>query len=373
MPNNKIILRQVKLPEYEPLEKWFKEIDRNKIYSNRGPILCHFEKLLSEKISIPEKKITVLANGFSALMLALQAKIKNKEKRRYCIVPSFTFPGTISSVIAAGLEPYFIDIDEKTNSLCVDKLFENFNGNFTEVSAVVPVSTFGVLPEIKKWKSFEKEHNIPVVYDLAWSFDNLPPNAEYDAMVSMHATKVFGIGEGGFVISESDDTKKVINSYANFGMNDRKITEHIGINAKLSEFQAAIGIVALEQWDDNRKKIVKIQEEFIKRASELSVLSLLHGLSTDWSWMSAVLVGPAAAINCLEKNFNANNVESRRWWKNLCHLSPAYKYFKKGNLHNSENLAIQHINIPFHQFLTESDIEKIFDICHKAEKDFLRE
>lgn len=364
-----IPLRKSRMPELVRLKKYLKHIDQTKNYSNRSDLVLQFEERISDHLGLSDKNVIALSSGFSALTLGIKLLINNENKKRYCVVPSFTFPGTISSILFAGLEPYFIDISPNDFCLSAESLKKEFKGDFSDIACVVPVGTFGIRPDINEWELFENETNIKVFYDLAWNFDNYPHGKNINSMISLHASKVLGCGEGGIITLEDANHKSEIIRNSNFGLGDEKKLETIGINAKMSEYHAAVGLAAMDIWDTTKKLNIELQEKFINFFDKQKNFSILKGLSKDFCWMSCVIYSDAKKINYLEEELAKNKIESRRWWGNLCHESNACQAYSSGSMNESIRISKQHINIPFFADMSHTEIEKIFKIIEIIDND----
>ena len=357
-----IPLRRSRMPELSELEMYLKHIDKSKNYSNRSDLVLQLEKRISEHLGISDKNIVVLSSGFSALTLGIKLLTAKENKKKFCVVPSFTFPGTVSSILFAGLEPYFIDISPNGFCLSVDSLKNEFKGNYSDIACVVPVGTFGIRPDINEWALFENDTNTKVFYDLAWNFDNYPYEKKINSMISLHASKILGCGEGGIITLEDADFKSEIIKNSNFGLGDEKKLETIGINAKMSEYHAAVGLAAMDIWNITKKLNIELQKKFINFFDKRKNFSILKGLNADFCWMSCVIHSDEKKIRYLEEELTNNKIESRRWWGNLCHESNPCQAYGRGPMNESIRISKQHINIPFFTDMSNKEIEKIFKV-----------
>ena len=345
---------------------YLRKIDANRIYSNRGFLLNDFENRIAETLNVNYERIVALSNGTSALELALKTSPKKKNSKNICIMPAFTFPATVSAAISAGLTPYFLDISDKNYSLEPNQIFDNFSC-LDDICAVVPVSSFGSSLNISSWDKFYEETKINVVLDEAWSFDNFTPSKNNISMISLHSTKVLGTGEGGILIMPERIQKSELISLSNFGFNEsRSNIEKCGINAKMSEYTAAIGLASLDRWQEVKEKCLKLQSIITKEIEVIDGIDLFPGLKSDWVWMSFVIVGNQKKIEQIKNAMKSSGIESRSWWGKLCSDYDAFEQFPKTVLPTSKKIARTHLNLPFHEHLTSNDIEKIFAIMKKV-------
>jgi dTDP-4-amino-4,6-dideoxygalactose transaminase len=241
------------LPKWSSIRKYIKQIDESKIYSNFGPLNIKFMERLEDHWNKSAKTITT-SSGTSALIGAILAQNNlSKNSDKICILPSYTFVGTICAVIASGYKPFLVDIDIKTWDIDIESLKKlDF---FKEISLIVPVSIYGRNVDILKWENFSSEFNIPIVIDAAASFDTLDSTYLSNLnncilCLSFHATKVLGVGEGGCIILPKDKNLEAYLRTINFGFFQTRDSIGASINGKMSEYHAAIGLAGLDTWPE---------------------------------------------------------------------------------------------------------------------------
>lgn len=356
-----IQLRKNTLPELEKVKKYFEQIDQNKYYSNRGPLVLELEKRLANHFEINEDRVVVMCNATASLHLGLLdilSKVKNKEKR-FCLCPSYTFAGTPVAINLSGLEPYFVDIDNKSGNLTPQIIIDKFGTDFSKVAAIMPVSCFGTKLDTKAWNDFSKQYEVEIIADQAWCYDNYQDFKNNYSAISLHCSKVLGCGEGGILIVPGLDEKKSVIELSNFGFNDEKIANTRGTNAKMSEYSAAVCHAAMDQWPEIKQITIKLQKKYIKEIKKIKNISLFYGLEDSWCWMSCAIRVPQELRESIQKNLETSNIESRVWWLGGCHKFPAFIGCKKTDLTNTNELAKEVLNIPFHSELVDEDIKKI--------------
>ena len=360
----KIELRKSAMPSALEVQKYLEIIDKNEIYSNRGPLVKELEKRISKTLNISADNLIALSNGTICLELALRSIHKKENSMNYCLMPSFTFPATVSATISAGFTPYFVDICDKDFMLHPDQIYK-YVSDLSDVAAVIPVSSFGAKIEKSEWDSFIKDTKINVIADEAWCFDNSSKSNFCFSMISLHATKVLGTGEGGILIFPEKKQKEIFIESANFGYDFKKNNiKSFGTNAKMSEYSAAVGLASLDMWKETKNKFLDLESKICSKMKNLKNIKLFPGFTDDWVWMSMVITGDQKIISKLQKNMTANNIETRSWWKNLCSDFNFYKNFPKTDLKTSEKISNAHLNLPFHRDLSETDFNRIFDVLN---------
>jgi|SRR5690554_445225 len=233
------------LPNKEKYKSYIERIYESGWLTNNGSLLQELEQRLKEHLCV--KNIILVANGSLALQLAYKALNLKGE----VITTPFSFAATTSTLAWEGLKPVFADIDAETFNIDPNKIEE---GITPETSAIVPVHVFGNPCDVEKIQNIANKHNLKVIYDAAHAF-----GAEYKGQsvlnygdistLSFHATKLFHTIEGGAVITNDDKLAKKIRLLMNFGITGPTTIESVGTNAKMNEFEAAMGLCVLDEID----------------------------------------------------------------------------------------------------------------------------
>jgi dTDP-4-amino-4,6-dideoxygalactose transaminase len=357
-------LRKVSLPDRRALGPYIDRIDASGIYSNYGPLELDFEADLAKHFGCAPSELVVLANATIALTLGLN--FLNARPGAKCLVPSLTFLASPASILAAGLTPYFMDIDRETATsspaLAEQALAEA--GGPSEVAAVMPVSTYGAPTDIEAWKAFEDRTGVKVIVDAAWCFDNARV-ARLPQCISLHATKVFGSAEGGVFICSDTDMVTHVRKRANFGiLPDRRVLIP-GINGKMSEYHAAVGLAGLKQWPERRAKTLELQGWYLEALAKAPGLRIMPGQDNSWAGgtIAVIFENPAADIATA---LAGKGIEARHWWGRPCHLQPAYEPFEKADLSCTKWICERILNLPFWFGMSQSDVAYITEAIRAA-------
>ncbi len=347
---HRLPILQSSLPPFERMIPYLAHIENNRCHSNFGKLFNLFEQRMADLLQIPRDNLVMVCNGTLALQTGLMAMGIDKDK--YCLMPSWTFSATPASAMLAGLRPLFLDVDLDTQALTpalVKQFLAHDHVPIEEIGAVMVVSPFGYPIPRAEWDAFTAETKIPVMIDAAASFDavhRLPqmrPGAT-PMMVSLHGTKIFGIGEGGMLLSSDVDLISRVKGMSNFGFDVSRTSSYLGTNAKMSEYQAGIGLAVLDAWDEIREKRLAVTSNYITMFDQLGLKSWL---SIDWlSSTCNVLVSGLAE---LARDYMLDqNIESRIWWNKGCHTYPAYQGLPKElRLLNTEYLSQAMLGLPF--------------------------
>lgn len=296
------------LPTFDKIRPYLERIDESRYYSNWGPLVKEYEARLEEKFGEP---VVSASNCTTALTACLLATDSNGSIN----VPSWTFCATINAVCAAEKEPNFVE---------------------TGVSCDLPVAALGEI--INPCGA--------IAVDAAAGFDSYGKEKrsyEVPHVFSTHCTKAFCTGEGGFIVCNDKDFLDRVRVILNNGFSPTRSVDGPGINGKMSEYHAAVGLAELGGWGEKREKWLEIQ----------------YWYGDDKSWVNSThhvkLDVPAALV--VEK-LAAKGVQARTSWYG-CHKYPAYASFPQTNLSVTEDLMDKTIFLPKYIGMTKEDVEYV--------------
>lgn len=356
---NVLPVMRPQLPTAEELLPYLKRIDEARYYSNHGQLLREFENELATHFGVAPTHISVVANGTVALSAALLAVGARAGKK--CLVPSWTFVASASAIWAANLEPHFIDVSPET--WMPDPEAIKRRADLDDVGAVMVVSPFGSPVNTRAWDDFTEETGIPAIIDGAAAFDTVKSAPEArpgktPIMVSLHATKVLGVGEGGVVISTDEPTMRRFRQTCNFGVWGSPEGQILGYNGKLSEYHAAVGLAALSRWPERRALIDALTRRYIERLAALDTIELLPRYGDGWvsCYCNVVLQHDCAPV--IERLFELG-IGTRRWWQQGVHQQRAYKPFSRDELSVTEWLGKRVFGLPFFHDMTAAQLDRV--------------
>jgi dTDP-4-amino-4,6-dideoxygalactose transaminase len=258
---------QVNPPSLENTSSIIRTAYSNGIFSNSAELHEKASKTLAQHVN--SKFYGYLASNNTMALTACLISIGVRNK--YVLISNFTFPATLDAVILAGGIPIICDIDSDSLVLDTEKVKTLLEKDDFEIAAVLPTRIFGFVTDMTELISTCDAYGVPVVVDAAASFPssckswNFSKAALYEVF-SLHATKVFGIGEGGFIIGDSESIEKVRQS-SNFGFfTDGTMHFRDGLNAKADEFTAARVLARFNEYSDDvvlRREFVEIYKDVI--------------------------------------------------------------------------------------------------------------
>ncbi len=252
------------IPEKSEYMKYLDKIWDNKYLTNNGPLHREFEEEMKKYLK--SSNVTLTVNGHSALDIA----VKGLELKGEVITTPFTFASTTHSLTLNNITPVFCDIkesdltidDEKIESLITDK-----------TTAIMPVHVYGHMCNIERIEEIAQRHNLKVIYDAAHTFginykNRALANFGDVSILSFHATKIFNTIEGGALVYSDKSKKQTFETLKNFGIEGEETIDFVGGNAKMNEFQAAMGLVNLNHIDElieERKKLTLYYREKLSK------------------------------------------------------------------------------------------------------------
>jgi dTDP-4-amino-4,6-dideoxygalactose transaminase len=239
--NKPLYVTQPSLPPLEEFLPYLQKIWDNKILTNGGPFHQELEAALCEYLEVPH--VAVFNNGTIALLVAVQALRLQGE----VITTPYSFVATAHSLLWTGLAPVFVDIDPRTLNMDPARIEQAITDRTT---AIMPVHCYGHPCDVEAIEAIAERHGLRVVYDAAHAFGVRRPGRGVLSfgdlsVLSFHATKVFNTFEGGAIVCRDAAMKKRIDQMKNFGFETETTVVSRGINGKMSEFNAALGLLQL--------------------------------------------------------------------------------------------------------------------------------
>lgn len=344
-----INVTQTYLPDKEKYKRYVDEIYANGWITNNGPMVKLLEERLAEYLGV--KNIVLVSNGTIALEIAFRALDIEGD----VITTPFSFVATTSSLVTNGLNPVFADIDALTLNINPDNIEKKITKT---TSAILPVHVFGNSCEVEQIDLIAKKNNINVIYDAAHAFGvyhNGESILNYGdiSTLSFHATKVFHSIEGGALIINDDSLVEKVRYLINFGIKNREEIPELGTNAKMNEFEAAMGLCVL---DDMMELNVmrKLVYDFYKEELEGVVkFQIENRNSTKNHSYFPIILKSEEQLKKLEAALNLKEIFPRRYFfpslDTLGYIDP--KQFCK----ISRDIASRILCLPMYPELTKKD------------------
>ena len=363
--NKPIYVTQPVLPPLEEFIPYLQEIWDNKILTNGGPFHQQLEQALCDYLGV--KHLALFTNGTLALVTALQALRITGE----VITTPYSFVATAHSLLWNGIKPVFVDIDPVTLNLNPDKIEAAIT---PQTTAIMPVHCYGHPCDVERIQQIADNYGLKVIYDAAHAFgvqnhDGSILNNGDLSILSFHATKVFNTFEGGAIICPDAKTKQRIDHLKNFGFVDEVTVVAPGINGKMSELNAAFGLLQLKGIDaalHKRKAIDAIYREGLAGAKGIHCLADAGEQVANYAYFP-ILVQPDYPLSrdALYQKLKDNGIYARRYFYPLISDFPMYRGLPsaaQSNLPVAKKAANQVICLPIYPALEASDQEKIISL-----------
>lgn len=348
---------RTRLPEFSEYSRLVEDIFNAGWLTNGGKYVCQLERELSAYLGC--KFLTLCNNGTTALMLALHCA--GLAGKKVAVTP-FTYVATLSALLWLGCEPVFVDIDR--NSLCLSPArLEDALAEETGIAAVLPVHIYGLACDDAAIAAICQKYGIPLIYDAAQAFasnyhgKSLLACGDY-SVCSFHATKIFHCAEGGCVIAHSPEAKKQLNLVRAFGhVNDDHYCP--GINAKLSEIHAAMGLCLLPGTAGEvagRKKVHNLYDQALA-GLPLERPVPLPGLDWNHAYYPVILPDEATLQVCL-KALADKGIHPRRYFYPALTRLP-YTRDRARPCPVAEDIASRVICLPLHGRMDEATVQRV--------------
>jgi len=353
-PRATVAVARPRMPNAQAVLPYLQRIDEARWYSNFGPLLTEMEQRLADRFS-PGTAVTTVANATQALTLALMAM--GLPPGGHVIVPAWTFVATAHAVVQAGLKPWFVDVDPQTWMLDPARVAALPQLN-PEAVAVIPVCAFGALPDLAAWRAFRDQTGLPVLIDAAAAFDTIS-DARLPVVVSLHATKVLGLGEGGFLAAEDAALVQRVRQLTTFGFHGSRESLAPATNAKLSEYAAAVGLAALDSWPGDRLRWMRTAQMLRIALIGRPEVRFQDGWGSDWVTSVCTVGLPEGSSDQVAAALRDHGVDTRQWWGAGCHASRAFADCRREPLAVTDALAGSTLGLPFSIDMDADEIARV--------------
>ncbi len=362
----KINVTKSSIPSFEEYCQEIKDIWDTRWLTNLGPKHQQLECCLSEYLGV--KETALFTNGHLALEAAIA--LFQFPRGSEVITTPFTFVSTTNSIVRNGLIPVFCDVNKADYTIDVNKI-ENL---ITEKTvAIVAVHVYGNVCDVEVIERIAKKHNLKVIYDAAHAFGvkykGKGIGSYGDAsMFSFHATKVFNTIEGGCVCSQSEEDKQIMKDMKNFGIRGEEKCLYIGGNAKMNEFQAAMGLCNLRHVDEYIQGRKKVVEHYIKRLNGIKGIILCEpqeNVQSNYAYFPVVFDGYKYNRDEIKAKLAEHDIGARKYFFPLTNDFDCYKDFEHGETPVAEYLAQRVLTLPLYPDLNLEDVDCICDIILK--------
>ncbi len=364
-----INVTQSSMPSYEEYCEEIRDLWDSHWLTNMGMKHRLFQKQLEEYLQI--QHISLYTNGHLALENIIAAM--NFTAGSEVITTPFTFASTTHAIVRNGLVPVFCDINEQDYTLDISKIEPLINDS---TCAIVPVHVYGNICNDTTIKDIAHRHGLRLIYDAAHAFGvtingKSVANMGDASMFSFHATKVFNTIEGGAVSFQDDKLVQVLNDLKNFGIRGPEECAYIGGNAKMNEFQAAMGICNLRHLHEEiakRKKVVERYREKLSQVKGIKICPEQEGVVSNYSYFPVVFDGYKYSRNEVFDMLMQHNIIARKYFYPLTNSYACYKHFPTAGAEKTpvaRYVSERVLTLPLYADLAMDDVDRICDIILK--------
>lgn len=362
------------LPEASHLLRYLGTVDSTRTYSNFGELHERLRVRLAENYSVNPGNVALMSSCTGALLSLLldhcgtSGKSKSDVK---VLVPGWSFVATVQVPLALGMQVYFGEINmsgalnlDNAETLC------KLHG----IDVVILVAPFGRKLDYQSWLEFARRLDVSVIVDAAAGFYSVGCSALPTA-VSMHATKVFSTGEGGFILSSDTELIERLGAISNFGLRGSREPTSVGLNFKLSEYACAVGLASFDTHEQRRDQY-SAQLEIYAEAFESSSTLEFFGDFTPRTTMNVLVSEEVDSVDKLISELaNEYSIQAMRWWGKPLYLhkkSLGLPLNSDMALNNCEVLADRVLGIPLGLGLTTSTLKRVAGDVQRATEACLR-
>ena len=352
-----ILLNKPLAPDIQKLAEYLSGVNERGWYTNFG----YLHDLLTERLSkyLGVKNLLLVNNGTTALQVA--AKVLNCKS---AWTTPYSFAATSSALSWQGIPLHYSDIEPDTLSPNVSLIEEQLDKN-PNINMLLPAHIYGSPCDIHAIEAIAKRRGVKVLYDAAQCFGVTYKGQSIlkfgDAsIISFHATKIFHTVEGGAICFKNEEDYVLAKQMINFGFKGEKLGQS-GINGKLNEYQAAVGLTLLDDMNEvveHRTRLFQIYRKNL--AGHVSMQKWLPEMSFNGGYMPIIL---PSAFHCkkMTKELKCKNIQSRTYFKEALH-----RIYGNGELcPEVDKIVPRVLTLPLHRYLSEVDINKICETIIK--------
>jgi dTDP-4-amino-4,6-dideoxygalactose transaminase len=366
--SNEFHVGRPNLPDEKIVLDKFSEVLQNKWLTNNGPMVEELESKIEKYLGVNHCICVCNATiGLELLQRALDLKGE-------VIIPSFTFIATAHSLRWQRIDPVFCDVRMEDHLIDPDKIESLITSKTT---GILGVPIWGQPCDYKKLKNITEKYGLKLIFDSAHAF-GCKTKDQYlggfgDAEVfSFHATKVFSTGEGGAITTNSNELAQKLRLMRNFGFTDYDQTDHLGTNAKMSEFAAAYGLIHFEDLEcivQYNKRIYEAYQTEFSSFSEFQILDYSFKGHSNYQYVVASV--PAEIRDPLVKHYHSHGVLVRRYFYPGCHQMEPYSSqtkYRDIKLPITDKISSNILILPTGKQMTETNVKEFSNIYSKFRK-----
>lgn len=361
-----ILVTRSSMPSYEEYCEEIKDMWDTHWLTNMGSKHQQLQAELESFLQTPH--CILYTNGHLALENVIAAM--NLPKGGEVITTPFTFASTTHAIVRNGLVPVFCDINDEDFTIDVSKIEALIN---ERTVAIVPVHVYGNVCNVERIEEIARKFGLRVIYDAAHAFGEkykgqAVANFGDASMFSFHATKVFNTIEGGAVCFKNDSWVQLLNDMKNFGIHGPEEVAYIGGNAKMNEFQAAMGICNLRHLEseiNKRKNAVNKYRERLENVEGLKLSAVQEDVESNYSYFPVIFDGYKYTRNEIFEKLAKEGIQARKYFYPLTNSFECYKNYPTAGDEKTpvaKYISMRVLTLPLYADLSLDDVNRICDI-----------
>ena len=358
-----ILVTKSSISSFQEYTDEIKSIFDNCWLTNMGPKHEELQEKLEVYLNV--NNVCLFTNGHLALENAIASFCF--ERGSEIITTPFTFASTTHAIVRNGLVPIFCDINPIDYTIDVKKI-ESLITNKTV--AILPIHVYGNMCDVEEIDKIAKKHNLKVIYDAAHAFGvkyKGVSSANFGdiSMFSFHATKVFNTIEGGCLCFNDDNKVVLLNDLKNFGIHGPESVQYIGGNAKMNEFQAAMGICNLrhiDEWINQRKEVVEYYKSILSNIGGIKLCKPQKDVISNYAYFPVLFDNYKYTRDEIYDKLASQDIYARKYFYPLTNSFECYKDYPTANTDNTpiaKDIANKILTLPLYPELDVKIIDKI--------------
>ena len=363
---SKILVTRSSMPSYEEYCEEIKDLWESHWLTNMGTKHQRFQLELEKYLNVSH--CILYTNGHLALENAIAAL--NLPKGGEVITTPFTFASTTHAIVRNGLIPVFCDIKEDDYTIDTEKIEALITDNTV---AIVPVHVYGNICDVEEIDRIAKKYGLKVIYDAAHAFAvkyKGKSSASFGdiSMFSFHATKVFNTIEGGCACFKEDTWVTLLNDMKNFGIHGPESVEYVGGNAKMNEFQAAMGLCNMKHLENEiakRKKVVMRYREKLSGVDGIRLSKIQKDVESNYAYFPVVFDEYKYTRNEVFERLAEKNIGARKYFYPLTNSFACYRNYPTAGTDKTpiaQHIALRVLTLPLYADISLSDVDRICDL-----------
>ncbi len=364
-----ILVTRSSMPPFEEYCEEIKELWDSRWLTNNGAKHKLFEKQIKEYLNVPN--VTLFVNGHLALENIIEAM--DFPEGGEVITTPFTFVSTTNAIVRSGLTPVFCDVKYDDYTIDESKIEPLIN---EKTCAIVPVHVYGNICNAEAIRKIADKYDLKVIYDAAHAFGvkykgDSAMSLGDAAMCSFHATKVFNSIEGGAVFYKDNSLVNRLDASKNFGMTGSESAGYIGGNAKMNEFQAAMGICNLRHIEaeiSKRKQVYERYRERLQSTEGIKLNSIQEQVQSNYAYFPVLFSGYRYTRDEVFENLRREGIYSRKYFYPLTTELECYKKLsaqRKTDTPTAKSISDNILCLPMYADLLLKDVDRICDVVLK--------